>query len=66
MGKDKLARSTTVESRATWRRVFCRCYFGLGDGSRTDRVEVDWPSGRKQLVRAGVEENQTLVITEPK
>ena len=41
-------------------------YFGMGDASRTDRVEVDWPSGRKQLIRAGVEENQTLVITEPK
>ena len=30
------------------------------------RVEVDWPSGRKQLVESSLEENQTLVITEPK
>jgi hypothetical protein len=41
-------------------------YFGLGDAPRIDRVEVDWPSGRKQLVQTGVEESQTLVITEPK
>src|SRR6267142_3673857 len=24
-------------------------YFGLGDVSKIDRVEVDWPSGRKQV-----------------
>jgi enediyne biosynthesis protein E4 len=41
-------------------------YFGLGDAPRIDRVEVDWPSGRKQLVQTGLEENQTLVIREPK
>jgi enediyne biosynthesis protein E4 len=41
-------------------------YFGLGDAARIDRVEVDWPSGRKQVVQNGLKENQTLVITEPK
>jgi len=41
-------------------------YFGLGDAPRIDRVEVDWPSGRKQVVQNRLEENQTLVITEPK
>jgi enediyne biosynthesis protein E4 len=41
-------------------------YFGLGDAPRIDRVEVDWPSGRKQVVQSGLEENQTLVIAEPK
>jgi enediyne biosynthesis protein E4 len=41
-------------------------YFGLGDAPRIDRVEVDWPSGKKQVVQSGLEENQTLVIAEPK
>jgi hypothetical protein len=41
-------------------------YFGLGDAPKIDRVEVDWPSGRKQVVTEGLEENQTLRITEPK
>jgi hypothetical protein len=41
-------------------------YFGLGDASKIDRVEVDWPSGRKQALTTGIDENQTLRITEPK
>jgi hypothetical protein len=41
-------------------------YFGLGDATAVDRIEVDWPSGRKQVVTAGLQENQTLQITEPK
>ncbi|MFY9559967.1 MAG: CRTAC1 family protein [Terriglobales bacterium] len=41
-------------------------YFGLGDTKTIDRVEVDWPSGRKQAVTRGLRENKTLVITEPK
>ena len=41
-------------------------YFGLGDAPKIDRVEVDWPSGRKQLVQTGLEENHTVVIREPK
>lgn len=41
-------------------------YFGLGDAPQIDRVEVDWPSGRKQVLTEGLEENQTLRITEPK
>lgn len=40
-------------------------YFGLGAAERIDRVEVDWPSGRKQTVTTGIGENQTLRITEP-
>ncbi len=39
-------------------------YFGLGDAPKIDRIEVDWPSGRKQVVSQGLEENQTLKITE--
>jgi enediyne biosynthesis protein E4 len=41
-------------------------YFGLGDAPGIDRVEVDWPSGRKQSVTTGLRENDTLRITEPK
>ncbi len=41
-------------------------YFGLGDAEKIDRVEVDWPSGQKQVVTAGLGENQVLRITEPK
>jgi len=41
-------------------------YFGLGDTTKIDRVEVDWPSGRKQVLTNGLAENQVLRITEPK
>ena len=40
-------------------------YFGLGDATKIDRIEVDWPSGRKKVVSKGLHENQTLKITEP-
>jgi hypothetical protein len=40
-------------------------YFGLGDATKIDRIEVDWPSGRKQVVTKGLQENQTLKIIEP-
>jgi hypothetical protein len=41
-------------------------YFGLGDARKIDRVEVDWPSGRKQVALDGLKENHTLQIIEPK
>ncbi len=41
-------------------------YFGLGDTKQIDRVEVDWPSGRKQVVTQGLRENETLRISEMK
>ncbi len=41
-------------------------YFGLGDAAAIDGVEVDWPSGRKQIVSGGWRMNSTLRITEPK
>ena len=41
-------------------------YFGLGDSKKVDRVEVTWPSGRKQVLSDGLEINQILKITEPK
>jgi hypothetical protein len=41
-------------------------YFGLGDTKKVDRVEVEWPSRRKQVVTDGLRVNGTLQITEPK
>jgi hypothetical protein len=41
-------------------------YFGLGDADKIDRIEVDWPSGRKQVLTGGARVNQTLQVTEPK
>jgi enediyne biosynthesis protein E4 len=41
-------------------------YFGLGDAQRVDSVDVDWPSGHKQILTQGIVTNQTLRITEPK
>jgi hypothetical protein len=41
-------------------------YFGLGDATAIEGVEVDWPSGRKQVVSGGWRMNSTLRITEPK
>jgi hypothetical protein len=41
-------------------------YFGLGDANKIDSIEVAWPSGRRQVLTTGLEENKTLQITEPK
>ena len=41
-------------------------YFGLGAAEKVDRVEVDWPSGRKQVVTEELRLNRTLQITESK
>jgi hypothetical protein len=39
-------------------------YFGLGDATRIDRIEVLWPSGRKQTLVEGIRLNSLLTITE--
>jgi len=41
-------------------------YFGLDRTTNVDRIEVDWPSGQKQVVTQGLHANQTLEITETK
>ena len=41
-------------------------YFGLGDAATIDRVEVTWPSGRKQVLANQIQPNTLLTITEPK
>jgi hypothetical protein len=39
-------------------------YFGLGDAIKIDRIEIDWPSGRKQVVTKDLRINRTLKVTE--
>ncbi len=41
-----------------------RLHFGLGEASVVDRVEVQWPSGRKQALEK-VPANHVLVLQEP-
>ena len=40
-------------------------YFGLGDATTVDSVEVIWPSGRTQVVISRITPNTTLRLTEP-
>jgi hypothetical protein len=40
-------------------------YFGLGDAERVDHVEVQWPSGTRQVVDEKIALNDLLVINEP-
>jgi hypothetical protein len=40
-------------------------YFGLGDATRVDRIEVLWPSGRTQTVDRGLVLNRVVEIAEP-
>jgi hypothetical protein len=39
-------------------------YFGLGDAEKVDRVEIDWPSGSKQVITQNLRVNEVLKVTE--
>ena len=39
-------------------------YFGLGDAKSAKRIEVQWPSGKTQIVVGPIEPNQLLKIKE--
>jgi hypothetical protein len=41
-------------------------YFGLGAAEKADRIEVLWPSGRKQVVAGPVTAGRVLEIVEEK
>ena len=40
-------------------------YFGLGDAGQADKVEILWPSGKRQTLEASMLTNRVLEITEP-
>jgi hypothetical protein len=37
----------------------------LGDVEKVDRIEVEWPSGRRQAITEGIPTRGSLVIEEP-
>ena len=39
-------------------------YFGLGEATKADRIEVLWPSGRRQVLTDKIPVNSLLTITE--
>ena len=39
-------------------------YFGLGSAAAVEKIEVDWPSGKKQVVTSGIKANSRMKITE--
>src|SRR5438876_2124189 len=39
-------------------------YFGLDDAMQIDRIEVRWPSGKRQILTQGIPTNSLLTITE--
>jgi hypothetical protein len=41
-------------------------YFGLGDATAVEKVEVLWPSGRRSVVDRDVALNRTLTVSEPR
>jgi hypothetical protein len=41
-------------------------YFGLAEAPKVDRVEVLWPSGRRQILTEGLTVNGPLTVTEAK
>lgn len=41
-------------------------YFGLGDDKTVTRIDVLWPSGRRQTITQGIALNGTLQVREPR
>jgi len=41
-------------------------YFGLGDANGIERIEIDWPSGKKQVETQKLEINRVVKIVEPR
>jgi hypothetical protein len=41
-------------------------YFGLGSETAADRIEVVWPSGRRQTRTGPIPLNGTVELVEPK
>ena len=39
-------------------------YFGLDDAQAVDQIEVDWPSGRRQVVEGPIEVNSVVEVRE--
>jgi hypothetical protein len=39
-------------------------YFGLGEAAKIERIEVNWPSGKKQTLSESIPTNTLLTITE--
>ena len=39
-------------------------YFGLGNESSVEKIEVTWPSGIKQTVEGPIEANTLITVTE--
>jgi hypothetical protein len=40
-------------------------YFGLGDATKVDRIEVLWPSGKKSILDKAIPLNRKISISEP-
>src|SRR6185295_10951291 len=41
-------------------------YFGLGAATKIDRIEITWPSGKKQIVEKDLAPNTLLNLVDPK
>ena len=39
-------------------------YFGLGEDTTVNKIEVLWPSGNRQVIEGPIDTNQTITITE--
>jgi hypothetical protein len=62
---DKPILATTTASLAICHKALCLYILVLAIFQKIDSIEVAWPSGRKQVIRKGLTDNQALKITEP-